>query len=170
MKNLLAILLLATISQICLADSTRQIYLVRHAEKQADGTKDPSLTKQGHKRAEQIAKILANKSIKAIYSSDYKRTQQTATPLAKQLDLQVISYHPGKLEAFSKLVLASDGNLLIVGHSNTTPNLSVLLGGESFNDIDESEYDRIYKLSISAKEVKSTLLYSTPRFSNKKSN
>lgn len=138
----------------------RHIFLVRHAEKQADSSKDPALTQQGEIRADNIANQLTDKGIIAIYSSDYKRTQQTAAPLAKRLNLNVIIYDPRELSAFAEMIKSQSGNILIVGHSNTTPHLSQLLGGNSFGKIKDNEYDRLYQLVVDGDEVKTNLWHS----------
>lgn len=156
----ISILILISISFSSVADST--VFLVRHAEKQTDAGKDPALTEQGKQRAINIAALLSNKNITAIYSTDYQRTQQTAAPLAQKLGIKVLSYDPGKLSEFAESIKSSDKNVLIVGHSNTTPALVVHFGGESHGDIDESEYDRLYQLELSDKDVKTTLLHSSP--------
>jgi len=160
MVGILALILMTFTSQ-GFASESKEIYLIRHAEKQTDDSKNPSLTKEGIKRAENIAKMLANKDISAIYSSNYNRTRETAAPLAKKLNLTITIYDPRKLKEFAQDIFKTHGNLLIVGHSNTTPNLAVLLGGESFGKIDESEYDRIYRLILDSQGVKSKLLYSS---------
>ena len=155
------ILFLCLWSNITLAE--RSIYLVRHAEKQADGTANPSLTKQGLQRANNLAQQLKDKNIVAVYSTSYNRTQQTAAPLAKLLGLDVQTYDPRKLLEFAETVLRSDQTILIVGHSNTTPSMVTHLGGDSFGDIDESVYDRLYHLRFSKDEVESMLLKSTSK-------
>ena len=142
------------------AEGSREIYLIRHAEKQADGSKNPHLTPKGIARAERISKMLEEKDIVSIYSSNYKRTIETSQPLATKLDLEITIYNPSNLKQFAKSVLKTQGNVLIVGHSNTTPKLSELLGGKSFGKIDELEYDRIYQLIFSSKGVKSRMLSS----------
>jgi len=139
----------------------RQIFLVRHAEKQVNGTNDPALTPQGNTRANNIANQLMDKNIVVIYSSDYQRTRQTAAPLAKQLNLSISIYDPGDLSSFAEMLKQQPGNLLIVGHSNTTPQLAQLLGGKSLGKIKETEYNRIYQLTFDGKQVKTKLLLST---------
>jgi len=43
------------------------------------------------------------------------------------------------------MLLAENGHILVVGHSNTTPPLSALLGGPEGEPIVEAtEYDRLY--------------------------
>lgn len=162
-----SLILLSLFTPTILADVDRTIYLVRHAEKQADGGKEPVLTLVGQQRATNIAKMLKDKNITAIYSSDYNRTRQTAQPLAQILGLTITIYDPAKLKAFAKQILSKpfsidQGNLLIVGHSNTTPGLASFLGGEDFGEIDHSEYHRVYQLSFEAETIKSELLFSKP--------
>ncbi len=119
------------------------LYLVRHAEKQ-DGD-DPALTTAGEARAEALADRLEGEGIEAVWSTDYRRTLATAAPLADRLGVDVQVYDPGNLPAFAKQVWANGETALIVGHSNTTPELAALLGGEAGPAIDEaSEYDRLY--------------------------
>jgi broad specificity phosphatase PhoE len=157
-----ALILLTALTPPAYSQVERIIYLVRHAEKLIDDSKDPSLTTIGKQRANYLSKMLKGKNITAIYSSDFNRTRQTAQPLAKRLGLNITLYNPGKLNQFAKQLLASQGNLLVVGHSNTTPDLALLLGGEAFAVIDHLEYDRVYQLSFQSGQIKTMLLHSKP--------
>lgn len=123
-------------------------YLVRHAEKQSDGTKNPHLTEQGQQRADYLAQQLSLTNISKIYSTDYHRTQETAKPLSDLLDIKVESYNPSKLEEFAEALKAQTGRMLIVGHSNTTPNLAAFLSGEDVEAIDESQYENLYQVVL----------------------
>ncbi len=78
-------------------DKSYTLYLIRHAEKQADGSRDPALTEIGKNRSEQLAVWFQDKNITEIWSSDYKRTRDTATPLATGLDLELFIFDPRKL-------------------------------------------------------------------------
>lgn len=132
------------------------IYLVRHAEK-ADG-QDPSLTLIGRARAEILAQELEDAGLTGIYSTDYKRTRETAAPAAKATGLPVIRYDPRSLESFASMLRNTPGTLLVVGHSNTTPELVDLLGGKPGTPIDEaSEYDRLYVLTVDGRRVRTEL-------------
>jgi broad specificity phosphatase PhoE len=119
-------------------------YLVRHSEKQSDGTRDPSLTTDGLLRANNVAAFLRDKSVTAIYSSDYKRTQETAAPTAALFMLPVRTYDPSALKAFADNLKNQTGRVLVVGHSNTTPVLANLLAGTSHPDLEEHQYDYLY--------------------------
>ncbi len=128
-------------------DPEHTIYLVRHAEKQAGD--DPSLTPEGATRAAQLAETLGDAGILRIYSTDYARTRETAAPIAEAISVPVTLYDPSDLSAFSGRLKAEPGTTLIVGHSNTTPALVEILGGEPGTDIDEAaEYDRLYVVRI----------------------
>ncbi|GAA0858563.1 phosphoglycerate mutase family protein [Aliiglaciecola litoralis] len=123
-----------------------ELYLVRHFEKQAD-SKNPSLTEQGMARAQSLATLLADKDIQHIFSTDYKRTQQTAQPLSKQLGINITSYSPRDLNGFASQLLNTKQTSLIVGHSNTTPELLALLGGDA-KPIAEDQYGELFILIV----------------------
>ena len=117
------------------------VVLVRHAEK-LDDSRDAELSETGRARAEVLAALLKDMKIDTIYSSDYIRTRDTARPLAEALGLEL--YNPGDLEALATKLRAAEGRILVVGHSNTTPRLVGLIGGEPGTDIADDEYDRLY--------------------------
>lgn len=128
--------------------STTVIYLVRHAETEADGTQDPSLSPSGLERAAQLSRMLAGAGLTAIYSTPYSRTQETAGAVAETAELMVHEYDPADLQGFAAELLEQPGHHLVVGHSNTTPELVRLLGGEPRGMIPEDEYGRLYVLTI----------------------
>ena len=122
------------------------IYLVRHAEKQTGS--DPALTPEGEARATVLAERLQGAGIETVWSSDYRRTRQTAAPTAEALELDIQIYDAGDLQSLADQLLSDQRTALVVGHSNTTPQLAALLGGDGGTPIDEaSEYDRLYVLT-----------------------
>lgn len=121
------------------------IYLVRHAEKVLDGSRDPALTRQGLERAAALAEVLEDAGVTHVHSSDLVRTRRTAQPLADRLRLPVEIYDPRNLPALAAKLRATPGRHLVSGHSDTTPELVRLLGGVPGDEIDEpTEYDRLY--------------------------
>jgi len=128
-------------------DQGTQYFLVRHAEKGQDDPKDPSLTETGQARARLLADELSQAGIRAIYSTDYKRTRQTAQPLADRLGLTVQTYDAKRdLADFLKEVESnhSGEKVLIVGHSNTVPNMANILSGtESYQQFDDADYNHL---------------------------
>ena len=105
------------------------VFLVRHAEKKLDDGKDPELSEDGEKRTADLAEALRSADIQHVHSTDYKRTRNTAEPIAKSAGLEIEKYDPRDLEGFAKKLKESGGRHLVVGHSNTTPELTKLLGG-----------------------------------------
>ncbi len=141
----------AVFAALCLAACTPQpdatYYLVRHAEKVLD-VQDPPLTEDGTARADALAERLGSVDLTQIYSTDYKRTQATAAPAAKEQELSITSYDPSDLEGFAAVLKNQTGNILVVGHSNTTPDLAKYLGAEPGAPIvEDTEYDRLYVIA-----------------------
>ena len=136
-----------------------QIFLVRHAEKASDGTKDPDLNQSGLARAKRLANHLESAGITKIYSTDYKRTRQTAAPLAALKGIEVEIYKTD-LEDISNLLKDHKvGNVLVVGHSNTTPKLmNKVLKEERFESLDEKDYDNLFVLSVFGEDMTTTIL------------
>lgn len=141
----------------CASGPDTTLYLVRHAEKTAIAN-DPALTPEGEARAEALADRLEMADLTAIYSTDTTRTKATAEPIAKRLLLPIFIYDGRALEGLADDVKGQTGQILIVGHSNTTPDLARLLGGDPVSEIDEAgEYDRLYVITIEDGEVSSDL-------------
>lgn len=129
------------------------VFLVRHAEKTSEKgygpARDPRLTDAGRERAEALARVLAPAGITHVHSTDYRRTRETAAPVAEALGLEVRRYDARMLESFADELRGAPGRHLVVGHSNTTPRLVELLGGQPGGPIAEAwEYDRLYVLFL----------------------
>ena len=118
------------------------IYVIRHFEKEQG--ENPALTAQGRANAEALAAMLADKGVKAVYATATRRARETAEPLAKRLGLQVTDYEPNDVAALVSSVKAGKGAALIVGHSNTVPDLVGAFGGTHPAAIDESSYGTLY--------------------------
>lgn len=144
-------------------DKSSTVYLVRHAEKADDGTSDPPLRDEGLARANTLAAMLADKGIVAIVTSTFKRTVQTAEPLAKTLGKQAAAMKDSSVDGAVSKVRAAQGNVLVVHHSNTVPEIIEKLGGPQIPTICESLYDRLFVLQLTAKQPQfQALQYGTP--------
>jgi 2,3-bisphosphoglycerate-dependent phosphoglycerate mutase len=147
---LIIILLLATVNVYC-QDQLTTVILVRHAEKGVDQNGDPDLTEDGQKRARELMRILKDQPIDVIYSSPYKRTRQTVAPLALFKNKEIKEYNPSRMEEVIELIKGAKGQtILLSGHSNTTPAIiNQILKINSFNELNESDYDNIYIVTFS---------------------
>lgn len=124
------------------------VVLVRHAEKAEEPADDPPLSPAGEARALELARALADAGITRIHASDFRRTRDTAAPLARLLGIEVELYDPRDLSGLAARLRDLPGRHLVVGHSNTTDRLSGLLGGATYGEIVEAwEYDRLYLLT-----------------------
>jgi len=152
MKTFLLTLLIACcFSSSVVAEDTSsryKLYLIRHAEKEPDGSRDPVLTEAGKQRSEQLAKWFQDKDIKDIWSSDYHRTRDTVKPLLKNLGLALNNYDPGNQSVLVNQLHDRQRNALIVGHSNTIPELARLLCKCKIADMDDSEHDRLIVVAV----------------------
>lgn len=137
--------------------SSYSIFLVRHAEKQAD-TKNPSLTQCGELRANQLASTLSLVPLVKVYSTAYQRTMQTAQPTAELHELPIKQYAPNALEQFAFALKQKKENVLVVGHSNTTPQLAALLTGRTIGPLSEKEYQMLYHIQFINNQVSITTL------------
>ncbi|MFQ3189348.1 MAG: phosphohistidine phosphatase SixA [Paraglaciecola sp.] len=117
-------------------------YFVRHFEKQLGD--DPSLTETGHARAKALAAFFSDKSLTQVFSTEYNRTLETATSVSALKNLSIEYYDPENLFEFANK-LKTLNHILVVGHSNSTPQIMSLMGGEDIN-IEETDYGVVYML------------------------
>ena len=135
------------------------VYLVRHAERNEDGTNDPPISDAGRTRAELLARMLADAGIQRIHATAFKRTVQTAAPMALDLGLEEVEGYDGRdLASLNDRLRGAGGRHLVVGHSNTTWTMVEVLGGDPGPPIEEFEYDRLYIVTVVGGEVSTTLL------------
>ena len=140
------------------------VVLVRHAEKAAEPREDPPLLESGNTRAQELARILEPVGIKAIYTSQFLRTKQTAEPLAKHLGITPVTLpikmNPAKPKEISeqsykdiveKIFEHPGDAALVVGHSNTVPEVIKMLGGDVAPVIDEKNFDDLFVVTVYAK-------------------
>ena len=127
--------------------------LIRHAEKILSSSNDPQLSTQGWQRANELVHLFEAVDIDAVYASPYRRSIQTAQPLAKAKQLEIFNYNPNELDSFAQKLLNTHmgETVVIVGHSNTTPQLINVLSGTDYPNLEETEYDWVYFVDISPK-------------------
>lgn len=140
-----ALLLLAFSSAAAPAQST--IFIVRHAEKadaSAGDVKDPDLSENGRAWAASLAAVLTDAKLTAIFATEYKRTQQTAEPVARAVNIRVTTVPANDGAALVAKLKEVPGNALVIGHSNTIPELVRDLGAAALFKIEERDYDNLF--------------------------
>ena len=127
------------------------VILVRHAEKVIDpNNNDQDISPAGQARAQELVRVLGDAGIRAIYATQYKRTQQTAKPLADKLGLQVNQINSkNTAELITRIRSENRGQtVFVVGHNTTVPEIINALGGSQYPPIPENEFDNLYIVTV----------------------
>jgi len=138
------------------------IYIVRHAEKEAEPAADPELTATGLRRAQALLKSLRKEKVAGIYTTDFKRTRATAKPTADRFTLVPELYNPEDLKTFATKVkqFYLGHTVLIVGDANTVlPVIRAFGGGMPFSALAEGDYDMLFKLTLKGGETELEISY-----------
>ncbi|WP_297793630.1 histidine phosphatase family protein [uncultured Eudoraea sp.] len=137
-------------------------YFIRHAEKIRSNSEDidPELNQKGLGRAMHWAEILNDINLDAIYSTDYERTTMTAAPTSVKQEITVQYYDPSdiNIEQFKMNNLGK--NVLVVGHSNSTPDfVNKMLGEEKYEAMDDYDNGSLFIVQISGQNITSSRLH-----------
>jgi len=142
------------------------VILVRHAERADAGTAaakmagaDPDLSEAGKARAASLAALLKDAKISAIFTTEYKRTRDTAQPLAAATGITAAAINSKDAAGLIDNVKASPGNVLVVGHSNTLPEIIKALGIGEPVSIAEDQFDNLFVVVRGAKPALLRLHY-----------
>lgn len=161
------LLLVAVVSQIAVAQEEFKpitVFLIRHAEREDEPRQDPPLKKEGVARSQELARLLSNAGIKAIFTSQFTRTKQTAEPLATKLGITptpfTLKINPSNTrqiaaestaEVTNKILERAGESVLVVGHSNSILDVIKMLGGDIVPTIDEKKFDDLFVVTVYAK-------------------
>jgi 2,3-bisphosphoglycerate-dependent phosphoglycerate mutase len=127
------------------------VILLRHAEKQIiEGNDNPPLSPAGIERSQRLQSTFPNVVPDIFYSTPFIRTQETLKPWATALNKEIKTYDSGKLLEFSEELLKQQGKtIVVVGHSNTIPQLvNLLIHNEKYRQLPDDEYGTIYIVTI----------------------
>jgi broad specificity phosphatase PhoE len=144
------------------ANNNSVYYFIRHAEKDKSDSlnNNPHLTEKGLQRADKWNQVFKNISFDAIYSTDYNRTRETASPTAKDDNLEPVIYNPKSINIETSLNENKGKTVLVVGHSNTTTNLvNRVLKKDTYNEIDDTNNSNLYIVTVNDKSISSSLLF-----------
>jgi phosphohistidine phosphatase SixA len=138
------------------AATTTTIVLIRHAEKQVGAISDAPLAPAGEIRAARLAQMFGDVSefgrVQKIYVTDTRRTQQTAAGVAQRLGLtpEIITAKTSSSDLAGRVLQENHGGrALVVGHSNTVPEIvAALARRDDVPPIADDEFDTLYVVTV----------------------
>lgn len=131
-----------------IASAQDVIFLVRHADR-ASSDPDSLLSKAGEARAQCLANVLKDANLKAILTTEFKRTQQTAAPAAAEFHIEPKAIPRANVEELLKELKATRSfPILVVTHSETLPPIVQQLGGGTITQPGTYEYDKLVVVPI----------------------
>ena len=153
--------------------STTVVLVVRHAERDDSAPActattgcplpttnparpNPPLSAPGQARRDELAHVVENAGIQAIYASCFCRTQQTVETAANNLGLtpHLVSQHApdGSVDVTDLVKQINTNNVgqkvLVAGHSETVADIIKGLGGGTIDSIGGGEFDNLYVVTI----------------------
>lgn len=157
-KLLIAFTIIAVGSISCKKDTkinpdpvVSTFYFIRHAEKDRTDPEnhDPELNQDGLMRAIKWAEVFDPIELDAIYSTNYERTSMTAAPTSVKKNIDVNYYDPKTVDVAVFKAENVGKNVLVVGHSNTTPTfVNNVLGIEKYNQMDDDDNSSLFIIRI----------------------
>src|SRR5437762_1068970 len=135
----LALILLGFVS-VSIASAQPVVVIVRHAEKVANGGSDPDLSSTGRARADELGRILKDSAITAIFTSEFKRTQETAAPTATSIGVTATAVPAKDTAALVGKLHQLSGHALVVGYGDTITHIIKSLGIDSPINIPDEDY------------------------------
>jgi len=146
----LALSLLLFVS-VSIASAQPVVVIVRHAEKATNDATDPDLSSAGRARADALARILKDSGLTAIFTTEFKRTQETAAPTAASAHVTPTVVAAKDTAALVAKLHQLNGNALVVGHGDTIPNLIKALGINTPVNIPDDDYSELLIVTLGDK-------------------
>jgi broad specificity phosphatase PhoE len=134
--------------------TTTVVVLARPVEKELGTIADPPLSPEGEQRSQRLAQMFGDASgvgrLDAIYVSDVRRAQQTAAPLAERLGKRPVVVPANDVKGTAARVMREHegGTVLVIGSSNSVPQLLRELSGLEIAPVTEDEHDTLYVVSV----------------------
>lgn len=122
------------------------VFLMRHLPSEEQEA-DPALTAPGRAAAQRLSERLAEMEIGAIFVTDTRRARQTAEPLAERFGLTPIPYDPRDPAGLAKEVRDAGVPALVIGHSNTIPDLAVRFGAAPEPAAETAQFGKVLTLA-----------------------
>lgn len=134
------------------AQTDKHVYVMRHLD--TDDGQDPSLNANGSNRAKQLSNFLSDRDIQEIFVTDTRRSRETVLPLASKLGIKPTLYDPRRPDILASLVGGIAGTVLVIGHSNTVPDLITRLGGKPPQSIARSVFGTIWRIDANSGQTR----------------
>ena len=144
-------LFLSLFVSVSIASAQPVVVIVRHAEKATNGGNDPELSSAGRARADALVRILKDSGITAIFTSEFKRTQETAVPIATSIGITATVVPAKDTAALVAKLRQLNGNALVVGHGDTIPNIVKAIGINSLINISDEDYSELLIVTLGDK-------------------
>lgn len=129
--------------------TTDVVYVIRHADTLKGN--NPDLAPAGVQRAQSLANMLQDEPIAAVYVTNTGRSIQTGNMVATQFGIGTTIYSPFDAKGVAQTIANIPGSnaTLVVAHSNTVPMIVTALGGPQMEDLEETEFDRLFAVVLS---------------------
>lgn len=126
-----------------------EIFIIRHAEKEPDGTDDPPLSKLGIARAKRWGELLAEVEFDEILTTRFVRNTQTVEYIFGK-DLDNLKYYSAlSFDIAAQLQGFSGKKIAIIAHSNTIPSMvNRLVKDRQYAAKDHRNYELIYHITV----------------------
>jgi phosphohistidine phosphatase SixA len=149
----LSVLILAAalvVGYLCFYSPVTTVVLVRHAEKSAQPPDNPMISAAGQARSQELARVLEGANIRAIYATQFTRTQQTVQPTAERLGLPITQVDASDAPGLVDHILSNHRGeaVLVSGHSNTVPTIIEKLNAGQIPAIADAEYDKLFVVTV----------------------
>lgn len=141
---------LAFISYLYFFQPATTVIIIRHAEKATTPQDNPVLTTEGQARAQLLSQMLEGAGVKALYASQYARTQLTVQPLGERLGLPVTVVDADDAKGLVRKILSEHAGetVVVASHNNRVPIIIAALGGGAIQPITEAQYDRMFVVTV----------------------
>lgn len=121
------------------------VVVVRHGEK-VDDSEDAALSALGLARAQDLADLLRQADVRAVFASEFRRTQETLQPLADRFQLEIQVFPEAEPKHLVDAILEKyEGQLVVVAsHGNRIGEILRLLGVSAEESAVDPRYDDLF--------------------------
>ena len=149
--SLIRSFVLLIIAQLCASaasatppDPPTRVFLARHAESMSiPGNRDAPLTAAGMRRASALGQVLRSSDVVQVFASQFLRSHATAesVSVATHAPLEVV--HSDSSAGLARMIRTRfhGKTVVIVGHSDSLPNVVAELGWEGAEAAERWRYD-----------------------------